>query len=148
MALFFKFLLNLLFAWIAMVFGILLVIILVTKFLHKNIQNPYINKFFKVINTFLRKNHIKLAYLFLISSIIHGILSSYSLISFNYGSISLIVWILLLYTFIDKKSLGSLWIQKHRELTILLIIVVVAHIFEVGGFVAPSVISTLIYMLR
>ncbi|WP_144276020.1 FMN-binding protein [Gottschalkia acidurici] len=90
------------------------------------------------INKLLRKNHINLGYLFLISSFIHGVLSSYSIISFNYGTIDLIIWLLLWHTFIDKKTwerLGKTWVQRHRELTVLLIVITVLHIFEIGGFV-------------
>lgn len=126
---------NILFAWLAVILGVLLSVIWLIKMLQKKIQKCCGKDLLIKINKFLRKNHIKLGYLFLISSLIHGILSSYSIISFNYGTISLIIGILLWYTFIEKKYIGKTWIQKHRELTVLLIVTTILHIFEVGGFI-------------
>ena len=126
---------NIFFAWIATILGILLSIIWLIKIIQKKVNKFSDNKLLIKINKYLRKNHIKLGYLFLISSLIHGILSSYSVISFNYGTITFIIAILLWYTFADKKQIGKTWIQKHRELTVLLIVTTVLHIFEVGGFV-------------
>ena len=126
---------NILFAWLAVISGILLSIIWIIKIIQKKIQKGCAKDLLIKINKFLRKNHINLGYLFLISSLIHGILSSYSIISFNYGTICLIIGLLLWYTFIEKKHIGKTWIQKHRELTVLLIIVTVLHIFVVGGFI-------------
>ncbi len=126
---------NILFAWLAVILGILLSIIWLIKILQKKMQKGCGKDLLIKVNKFLRKNHIKLGYLFLISSLIHGILSSYSIISFNYGTISLIIGILLWYTFIEKKYIGKTWIQKHRELTVLLIVTTILHIFEVGGFI-------------
>ena len=126
---------NVLFAWIATILGVLLSIIWLIKIIQKKVNKFSDNKLLIKINKYLRKNHIKLGYLFLISSLIHGILSSYSIISFNYGTITFIIAILLWYTFADKKQIGKTWIQKHRELTVLLIVTTVLHIFEVGGFV-------------
>ncbi|KHS58425.1 MULTISPECIES: FMN-binding protein [Terrisporobacter] len=133
---------NILFAWIALISGILLSIIWLLRIVQKKIQKDRnnellikIDKFLRTINKFLRKNHINLGYLFLLSSFIHGMLSSYSIISFNYGTIALIIGLLLWHTFVDKKNMGKVWIQRHRELTALLIIITVLHIFEVGGFV-------------
>lgn len=126
---------NILFAWLAVISGILLSIIWIIKIIQKKIQKGCAKDLLIKINKFLRKNHINLGYLFLISSLIHGIFSSYSIISFNYGTICLIIGLLLWYTFIEKKHIGKTWIQKHRELTVLLIIVTVLHIFEVGGFI-------------
>ena len=126
---------NILFAWVAIILGVFLSIIWLIKIIQKKTQKFYGKDVLIKINKFLRKNHIRLGYLFLISSFIHGMLSSYSVISFNYGTITLIIGILLWYTFADKKHIGKAWIQKHRELTVLLIITTILHIFEVGGFV-------------
>lgn len=126
---------NILFAWIAVISGILLSIIWLLKILQKKIKRDCNNELLIKINKFLRKNHINLGYLFLLSSFIHGVLSSYSIISFNYGTVGLIIGLLLWYTFINKKNMGKTWMKRHRELTALLIIVTILHIFEVGGFV-------------
>lgn len=126
---------NIFFAWLAVILGILLSIIWLIKILHKKIQKSYNKELLIKINRSLRKNHIDLGYLFLISSLIHGILSSYPIISFNYGTIGIIIGLLLWHTFVNKKNIGKTWLQKHRELTVLLIVITVLHIFEVGGFV-------------
>lgn len=126
---------NILFAWLAVISGILLSIIWLIKIIQKKMQKCCAKDLLIKMNKYLRKNHINLGYLFLISSLIHGILSSYSIISFNYGTVGLIIGLLLWYTFIEKKQIGKTWIQKHRELTVLIIIVTVLHIFEVGGFI-------------
>lgn len=126
---------NILFAWVAIILGVFLSAIWLIKFIQKKIQKTYARDFIKRINKSLRKNHINLGYLFLISLVIHGILSSYPLISFNYGTISIIIWMLLWYTFVKKMDIGNIWIQKHRELTIVLIVITILHIFEVGGFI-------------
>lgn len=126
---------NILFAWLAVISGILLSIIWIIKILQKKIQKDCNKDLLIKINRSLRKNHINLGYLFLISSFIHGIFSSYSIISFNYGTIGLIIGLLLWHTFVNKKNIGKAWIQRHRELTVLLIVITVLHIFEVGGFV-------------
>ena len=75
---------NILFAWIALISGILLSIIWLLRIVQKKIQKDRnnellikIDKFLRTINKFLRKNHINLGYLFLLSSFIHGMLSSY-----------------------------------------------------------------------
>lgn len=126
---------NILFAWIAVISGIFLSIIWLIRIIQKKIQKGSNKDLLIKINKILRKNHINLGYLFLISIFIHGMLSSYSIISFNYGTIGLVVGLLLWHTFADKKNIGKTWLQRHRELTGLLIIVTVLHIFEVGGLV-------------
>lgn len=126
---------NILFAWAATISGILLSIIWLIRILQTKMKKGPNKDLLIKINKFLRKNHINLGYLFLIFSYIHGILSSYSVISFNYGTIGLIIGLFLWYTFADKKIIGKTWLQRHRELTGLLIIITVLHIFEVGGFV-------------
>lgn len=126
---------NILFAWLSIIFGILLSIIWLIKFIQKKTHKPCYRDLFKKINRFLRKNHINLGYLFLISSLIHGILSSYSIVSFNYGTLGLIIGLILWYTFVDKKNLGKIWLNMHRELTVLLISITILHLFEVEGFV-------------
>ena len=72
---------NILFAWLAVISGILLSIIWIIKILQKKIQKDCNKDLLIKINRSLRKNHINLGYLFLISSFIHGILSSYSIIA-------------------------------------------------------------------
>lgn len=126
---------NVLLAWLAVVLGVLLSIIWLTKILQKNMQEGHNKDLLIKVNKFLRKNHINLGYLFIISSFIHGILSSFSIISFNYGTVALMIGLVLWYTFVEKKSIGKGWIKRHRELTVWVIIVTVLHVFEVGGVV-------------
>lgn len=128
------FLFNILFAWISTTSLILLSIIWLLRIAQKK---GYINRDRDLakINKFLRKKHISLGYIFLISAFFHGMLSSYSLFSFNFGTIALIIGFLILETFNSKVTLGKKWMSMHRHLTIILIVLTIVHVIEVDGFV-------------
>ena len=126
--------LNILFAWIAIISGVLLSIIWIIRIIQLNMnKGPQKDKLIS-INKTLRRNHINLGYIFILSSFIHGMLSSFSILSFNYGSITLIIGVVIWYTFVDKSNLGKRWIKYHRQLTIILVVTTIIHIVEVGGF--------------
>ena len=127
--------LNILFAWIAIISGILLSIIWLIRLIQLTMDKSELKENLKKINKILRKNHINIGYIFLLSSFIHGMLSSFSILSFNYGTITIIIGVIIWHTFVDKSNLGKMWIKYHRQLTIILIITTIIHIVEVGGFI-------------
>lgn len=126
---------NVLFAWIAVISAVLLSVIWLLRIIQKQMPKGQDKDSIIKINKSLRKKHIDLGYLFLISSFMHGMLSSFSLFSINYGTITFVLGILILLTFTYKSELGKKWMKYHRELTVLLLIGTVVHLFEVGGFV-------------
>lgn len=126
-----KLFLNVFFAWVSTISMIMLSIIWLIRILNKK------DKFQKT-NKWLRKNHINLGYVFLVSSFAHGMLSSFSVFSINYGTVTLIVGVLICYTYKFRKNMGKKWIKHHRELTILIFILTAIHIVEVNGFVGPQ----------
>ncbi|MGL5352677.1 MAG: FMN-binding protein [Clostridium sp.] len=126
---------NVLFAWIATISAILLSVIWLIRIIQLKMPKGKNKDFVISINRYLRKNHINLGYIFVVTSFIHGMLSSFSIISLNYGTITLIIGLAIGYTYIAKATLGKDWIKYHRELTLIIIILTVVHIVEVGGFV-------------
>lgn len=122
---------NVLFAWGAIILTVLLSIIWLIRVL-KNKNN------LTSINKYLRKNHIKFGYICLAMSFAHGMLSSFSIFSFNYGTIVFLMGILIWFTFKYKNSLGKKWIKYHRQLTVVFLIGTILHIVEVNGFVGPQ----------
>ncbi|MGL5346687.1 MAG: FMN-binding protein [Peptostreptococcaceae bacterium] len=134
--------LNILFAWIAIISGILLSIIWLIRIIQLKMNKcPQKDQLIK-INKTLRKNHINLGYIFLLSSLIHGMLSSFSILSINYGTITFVIGCIIWHTFVDKSNLGKIWIKYHRQLTIILVITTIIHIVEVGGFMGIENILT------
>lgn len=125
---------NVLLAWISTVSLILLSIIWVLKI---SLKKGYISKdsYLANINKSLRKKHILIGYIFLLSAFGHGMLSSYSLFSINFGTIGLIIGFVILETFSNRVSLGKKWMSIHRQLTLVLLVITVVHVIEVGGFV-------------
>ena len=126
---------NIFFAWIATILMFSLAIIWVIRIAQKKDLKCKRSKKLKRVNRFLRKKHISLGVLFLIATYIHGRFSSFSVLSFNFGTLALIVGILLWYTFSHKNRFGKSWIKRHRELTVLIMVITVVHIVEVNGFV-------------
>lgn len=126
---------NVLFAWIALILGVLLSVIWLIRLIQKKIPKGSNKDFIISINKYLRKKHINMGYIFLILSFFHGMFSSFSIFSFNYGTITLILGVVISYTYIYRVNLGKLWIKYHRQFTILLIVSTLFHILEVGGFV-------------
>ncbi|MGL4774015.1 MAG: FMN-binding protein [Clostridium sp.] len=126
---------NVLFAWIGTISGVLLSVIWIIRIMQRKMPKGKNKDIATSINKYLRKNHINLGYIFIISSFIHGMLSSFSIISLNYGTLTFIIGLAIGYTYMDKANLGKKWIKYHRQLTLLIIWLTVVHIIEVGGFV-------------
>lgn len=125
--------LNIMMAWVATFLFVLSSVIYLLKF-NKRITKTKIYKF-------LRKRHIAISKLLIVTSIIHGYLSSYKLLSLNAGSITLFVFILLALSFYLRKKLkiNKTWIIYHRYLTLIALIVLALHLLFVQPFIGLSV---------
>lgn len=129
-------LLNVVFAWISVGLAFCLVIIWLLRVLNKSLYDNK-NNFLRKINNSLRKYHIPLGIILIITSLAHGYYSSYDILSLNKGTISFIFIILLALTFIFKKKLVRFngWIKWHRTLTVCFVVLFILHLVEVGGIV-------------
>lgn len=129
-------LLNVTLAWVSVGLMVALSIIYLLR-----IGNKYIfdnkNETLKKWNKQLRKHHRWMGILIIFTGLLHGILSSYHVLSFNLGSILFVVFLLLGLSFMVRRifSKGTTWIKLHRFLTILAFILLILHLVEVGGFV-------------
>lgn len=124
-------LLNLIFAWITVIFTVFLSIIYILRILEKH--KICTSKLIKNTNRYLRKKHILLGHLIIVTALIHGILSSYKLLSINYGTFSFIICNILCFSNKLKTKFKHYWITIHRILTIIFIVLILLHITEVGG---------------
>ncbi|MGL4605957.1 MAG: FMN-binding protein [Eubacteriaceae bacterium] len=128
---------NIITAWISVGLILLLSIIYLLRIINKG---TYKNKLIGKINKKLRKIHRPLGICFLIFGCIHGYFSSEKLISLNFGTLGIIIGVLLGLNYLLRKPLkghGS-WIKIHRYLTVLLIVTVGLHLWQVGGIMGPK----------
>lgn len=128
-----KLLMNLGFAWIAVVLSAVLAVVYVTRRLSKG--NSKAAGIFKAINASLRKRHKEMGILLIVVGLIHGLLSTKSVFEFNIGTVSWIVSILLGLNFMLRKSLSRYrgWMYYHRILTGVFLLTILLHVKEVGG---------------
>lgn len=129
---------NVLFGWVAILSCIALSIIWLIRLRLLKMPKGFKKDAATRINRYLRKNHIYLGYIFILVSLIHGRLSSFSIMSFNYGTLAFVIAIMLWYSYADKVKLGKKWIKYHRELTLLIVLMTGVHILEVGGFIGVN----------
>lgn len=118
-------------AWIATAIGVFLAFKYIFR---KSIQvdTPFRSNLMKV-NKYSKKYHIFLGIILIILGLVHGLISSVDIISFNYGTICWLISILLgLNWYIRKKLYTSgLWIKHHRYLTVLFLLTLGLHLIEI-----------------
>ena len=86
------------------------------------------------LNRKLRRHHKHIGMAAVATGLAHGLLSSFSVLSLNLGTLLLVVLILLGVNFaLRKKGDKGKWLVNHGILTALALILVVAHLVEVGG---------------
>ncbi|MBT3319662.1 MAG: FMN-binding protein [Clostridia bacterium] len=131
--------LNIVFAWIALILGFLLIVIWGLRLLNKKKKIPVLQK----INRTLRKHHKWVGLSLIATALVHGLLSSDELLSINWGTTNLIVAILLGLSWMLRKKLNlkKWWMQIHRVLTVVFVGIFVIHILNVGGFVLDDMIA-------
>ncbi len=131
-----KLFINVTLAWISVALLVALSIIYLLRIANKYLFNNQ-NESLKKWNKNLRKHHKWMGIMIIITGLLHGILSSFSVLSFNMGTLLLVVFILLALSFIFRKifSKGTTWIKIHRILTGLAFALLSLHLVEVGGIV-------------
>lgn len=115
-------------AWISL----LLFVILILKYAVKLLAIRFKN--FRGINRFFSKTHKPLGILILFTALLHALTSSRFIFSFNLGTTSLVVFILLMFSYIFKRYYPQRFLWVHRALSILSILLVILHLVEVDGF--------------
>lgn len=119
-------------AWISTIIGVFLSCkYLIRKYLQLN--TPYKTDLIK-LNKYAKKYHIHLGILLVILGLVHGLFSSFNVISFNMGTICWIISVLLGINWFIRKKLNSpgLWIKYHRFLTIIFLLTLFLHLTEVN----------------
>lgn len=91
-------------------------------------------------NTLFRNTHNYLGILLIITGLIHGLNSSFSVLSLNFGTITCLVSILLGLNYLLRKQIRP-WMQYHRILTFVMIVCLGIHLYEVGGIKVIKLIN-------
>ena len=131
--------LNIVFAWIALILGFLLIVIWGLRLLNKKKKIPLLQK----INRTLRKHHKWVGVSLIATALVHGLLSSDEFLSINWGTTNWIVAILLGLSWMLRKKLNlkKWWMYIHRVLTVAFVGIFLVHILNVGGFVLDDLIA-------
>lgn len=136
-----KLFLNFGFAWISIILTATLSIIYILRkiIIKSKNKSPYLLS----INKALRKHHKLLGIILVITGLIHGIFSSESVFSLNFGTLAWVVSILLGLNWMVRKKLAKYkgWIYYHRILTVLFILTIFLHIVQVGGIQVYKLLS-------
>ena len=131
--------LNLIFAWISVLLAVLLSVIFVMRvIIKKNTDTPKLKK----VNRFLRKHHKLLGILLVGTGFIHGYFSSEKILSFNIGTLSWVVSILLGINWMIRSKLSKWkgWMFYHRLMTLIFIATIVIHVIDVGGIQIQNIL--------
>ena len=130
---------NLVLAWVTVALAVLLVIIWGLRLINKKKKIPWVQK----LNCALRRRHKLIGILLIITSLVHGILSSDVLLSFNWGTALLIVAALLGLVWLLRKKLKlkKWWMYIHRALTAVFAALLVIHVINVGGILIDDLIA-------
>ncbi|WP_303866347.1 FMN-binding protein [Acetobacterium wieringae] len=125
-------------AWLSVIFAVLLSIIYLLRIVNKGTRK---NEVIAKINHNLRNSHKTMGIAFVITACIHGFFSSGEILSFNFGTLCMVMGVLLGLTYFLRKMLRGkcTWIKPHRWLTVVLIVFLGVHLWEVGGIMGPEV---------
>jgi len=129
-------LLNIISAWVATI------AIFVLSIIYNSTKAQLQNKdglLFKW-NKKLRKYHKPMGILAIIFALIHGFYSSFQVVSLNKGTLTWLVMIFLGIGYMVRKKLKGRWAKSHRIMAFIVWVLLVLHIFEVGGFIGIEAI--------
>lgn len=127
------FILNIVLGWVSVVLVFLLSVIYILRVVNKQFfdnKQPTLKK----LNKGLRKPHILLGKLALLTAFIHGLTSTGEILSFNYGTYVFVFMLLLGVSFMLKKQLKAYmgFMFYHRILTLITIVLLVIHLIDIG----------------
>ena len=115
---------------------VLLFIVLVAKWPVRILSQKHWagQAFFKKLNTLMRRTHIPIGIAMVIAGAIHGYFSYVPLIGLNLASAAWISTVLVAASWVFSKPLNHFvpWIKVHRWLTVLAIVVIIAHVMTIG----------------
>nr|WP_320024506.1 FMN-binding protein [uncultured Acetobacterium sp.] len=128
-------------AWVSVFLAGLLVIIYLLRIVNKGKRK---SKLIGRINKKLRNSHKTMGIAFVITACIHGYFSSGAILSLNFGTLCMVMGILLGLTYMLRKLFPQklTWIKPHRWLTVVLIVFLGLHLWEVGGIMGPEAFFT------
>jgi len=133
--------LNFGFAWLAVILTLVLSIIYITRKIAKSRSDK--KSFAKSLNRTLRKPHKTIGALLIMAGLVHGLASSQTVWSINYGTVCWIISILLGLNWLFRDQLKRIggWLVYHRIVTVIFIFSIVWHIVDVGGIQVFDVIA-------
>ncbi len=124
---------NVILAWLTTLFAFLAVIIWLMRIGVKSEKIKKGSVLYRA-HSKLRKRHKAIGIIFIILAFIHGLLSSYAVFSFNFGTLCWLVGILLGLSMLLKKKLQrDDWFFLHRLLSVVLVLFFAMHLVEIGG---------------
>lgn len=128
-------------AWISVFLAGLLSIIYLLRIVNKGKRK---SKLISRINRKLRNSHKSMGIAFVIMACIHGYFSSGAILSFNFGTLCMVMGVLLGLTYMLRKLFPKklTWIKPHRWLTVVLIVFLGLHFWEIGGIMGPEAFFT------
>lgn len=131
--------LDVILAWVAVALSFLLIVIWALRLINKRKKTAWIQK----LNRTLRKHHKLIGILLILTALIHGLLSSESVFSLNWGTANWIVSILLGLSWLLRKKLNlkKWWMYVHRILTVAFVALLVIHIINVDGIILDDLIA-------
>lgn len=127
-------LISMILAWLTVLFCLMAGL----KWIARISKNPSANRFF-------HKIHIPFGILALIAGLLHGILAGNFpfatltnftvapvLFTWNFGTFCFLCLILLAVSYLLRKKLRRYWMPVHRVLTVLTLVLLVLHLFDMG----------------
>jgi len=132
---------NVLTAWISVFLAVLLSIVYLLRIINKGKKK---NLTIARLNKKLRNVHKPMGIAFVVFASIHGFFSSGIILSLNFGSACMAIGILIGLTYWLRKVYKGklLWIKPHRWLTVVLIMFLGLHLWEIGGVMGPETFLT------
>ncbi|HEY5556777.1 FMN-binding protein [Acetobacterium sp.] len=132
---------NVITAWISVFLAVLLSVVYLLRIINKGKKK---NLSIARLNKKLRNVHKPMGIAFVVFASIHGFFSSGSILSFNFGSACLAVGILLGLSYWLRKAYRRKlsWFKPHRFLTVVLIVFLGCHLWEIGGAMGPETFLT------
>lgn len=131
--------LNVILAWVAVALSFLLIVIWILRPISKKRNIEWVKK----LNRTLRKHHKVIGILLIIVALVHGLLSSESVLSFNWGTASWLVCVLLGLSWLLRKKLNfkKWWMYIHRVLTVAFIVLLLIHLISVEDIILDNLIA-------